>query len=557
MPSSTAVRNVAVVGHRGAGKTTLVEALLHAAGAIGRAGDVQDGTTTCDHEDVERRLGHSVLLGVTALEHDGVVVNLLDTPGSPELVGALRAGLRAADAVLFVVSGVGGLDPATAQLWAECEAAGVPRAVAVTQLDRARADVDEAIALCQRLLSEDVLPVSLPMHDDDGAVAGLLSLLDLRLVDHSSGARVVRAAEPEHLALVADLRGDLVETVLAQSDDDTLLDRYLDDDDVDAEVLVRELEAGVGRGDLWPALPVAPLLGVGLQELLDLLTRAFPPPDQVEPLPASRPDGTPVEPLPADPHGPLLAEVVRVAVPGAYVRVRSGTLRVGDAVDLAGRGATVEALAHALGADLRPLDACPAGDVCLVAGLASAATGDTLSSPDQPLLLAPWRLPQPQHAVALEPAPDVEGALQELVAQDPTVQVESRASTRQLLLWCLGPLHAEVLLDRLQAQLGRPVATAEVAVPVEHAPDGTRLQPWWEVEVDVPEPFGRTVRSDLSGRRATGATLVAREDDDGRVVVRAELPEDELLGYAVALGALTYGTGSFTRRPLGSRPAPR
>jgi elongation factor G len=144
------VRNVAVVGHSGAGKTTLVEALLAAAGAITRAGDVQDGTTTCDSEDVERRLGHSVALAVAALEHAGTKVNLLDTPGSPDFVGELRAGLRAADGVLFVVSAAGGLDAVTSALWAECERAGMPRAVVVTQLDRARADFDETVALCQR-----------------------------------------------------------------------------------------------------------------------------------------------------------------------------------------------------------------------------------------------------------------------------------------------------------------------------------------------------------------------------------------------------------------------
>ena len=169
-----AVRNVAVVGHSGAGKTTLVEALLLAAGAIARAGDVQDGTTTCDTEEVEQRLGHSVSLAVAPLEHAGVKVNLLDTPGSPDFVGELRAGLRAADAALFVVSSVGGLDAVTAQLWSECEAVGIPRAVVVTQLDRARADFDEAVALCQRLLSPEVRPMSLPMHDDDGGVAGLM-----------------------------------------------------------------------------------------------------------------------------------------------------------------------------------------------------------------------------------------------------------------------------------------------------------------------------------------------------------------------------------------------
>ena len=136
------VRNIALVGHRGAGKTTLLEALLHAAGAVHRPGRVEDGTTVSDSDELERRRQHSVSLAVAAVEHAGVKLNLLDTPGSPDFVGELRAGLRAADGVLFVVSATGGLDAVTAQLWSECAAVGIPRAVVITQLDRPRADFD-------------------------------------------------------------------------------------------------------------------------------------------------------------------------------------------------------------------------------------------------------------------------------------------------------------------------------------------------------------------------------------------------------------------------------
>src|SRR3954453_6739999 len=152
------VRNVALVGHAGSGKTTLAEALLVATGALPRMGRIEDGTTSLDNEEVEVRQQRSVSLGVASVEHDGHKITLLDTPGSPDFVGELRAGLRAADAALFVVSAVNGVDAATVALWDECAAVGMPRAVVLSQLDRPRADIDEAVRMCQLMLGGGVFP---------------------------------------------------------------------------------------------------------------------------------------------------------------------------------------------------------------------------------------------------------------------------------------------------------------------------------------------------------------------------------------------------------------
>src|ERR671916_2965588 len=155
------VRNVVLVGHSGSGKTTLVEALLAATGTIGRAGSVTDGTTVCDHDPAAVKQQRSVSLSCAPLMHNDVKVNLLDTPGYADFVGELRAGLRAADAALFVVSAVDGMDAATAALWDECANVGMPRGVAVTRLDHPRADFDETVALCQRVFGDNVLPLYL------------------------------------------------------------------------------------------------------------------------------------------------------------------------------------------------------------------------------------------------------------------------------------------------------------------------------------------------------------------------------------------------------------
>src|SRR4051812_15744448 len=172
------VRNVALVGHAGSGKTTLAEALLVATGALPRAGRVEDGTTCLDTEEVEVRQQRSVSLGVATVEHDGHKITLLDTPGSPDFVGELRAGLRAADAALFVVSAVNGVDATTVQLWEECAAVGMPRAVVITQLDRARADVDDTVRACRTMLGDGVLPMHLLERGPDGGVTALVSLLE-------------------------------------------------------------------------------------------------------------------------------------------------------------------------------------------------------------------------------------------------------------------------------------------------------------------------------------------------------------------------------------------
>ena len=197
-----AVRNVVLVGHTGAGKTTLVEALLAAEGAVNRAGRVEDGNTVTDFEEIEHRLGRSVSLAAAPLTVDGIKVNLLDAPGYADFAGDLRAGLRAADAALFVVSAADGVDGSTQLLWDECAAVGLPRAVVVTKLDAARADFDEMVLICQRVFGDGVAPLYLPLLDDEEQVGGVIGLLTRQIYDYSGGTRETASADPEHLELI-------------------------------------------------------------------------------------------------------------------------------------------------------------------------------------------------------------------------------------------------------------------------------------------------------------------------------------------------------------------
>ncbi|WP_027343454.1 elongation factor G-like protein EF-G2 [Hamadaea tsunoensis] len=486
------VRNVVLVGHSGAGKTTLVEALLAATGTIGRAGTVTEGTTVCDNDPAAVRQQRSVALACAPLMHDGVKVNLLDTPGYADFTGELRAGLRAADAALFVVSAVDGMDAATGTLWEECAAVGMPRAVAVTRLDHPRADFDEVVALCGRVFGDGVIPLYLPMHGDDGeSVVGLMGLLTQRVYDYTNGHPAeVRDPDPEHLPAIEEARNELIEGIIAESEDETLMDRYLGGEELDVAVLVADLEKAVARGHFYPVIPVNAPSGVGLDTLLELLTSAFPTPLE-HPLPAvATVDGRPAEAITCDPDGPLVAEVVKTTIDPyvgrvSLVRVFSGTLKPETAIHISGHGLAErghfdhdsdERIAHIyspLGAQLREVTSCIAGDICAITKSTAAETGDTISAKDRPLLIEAWDMPEPLLPVAVVPKTRADEDvlaknLARLAAGDPTLRLERNPETHQLVLWTMGEAHADVVLDRLRAG-GVELSTEPVRVALREA----------------------------------------------------------------------------------------
>jgi len=486
------VRNVVLVGHSGAGKTTLVEALLAATGTIPRSGSVTDGTTVCDNDPAAVRQQRSVSLACAPLQHGNTKINLLDTPGYADFVGELRAGLRAADAALFVVSAADGMDAATVSLWEECAAVGMPRAVAVTRLDHPRADFDETVALCGRVFGDGVMPLYLPMHGDDGeSVAGLIGLLTQRVYDYTNGHPAqVRDPDAEHLPAIEEARNELIEGIIAESEDETLMDRYLGGEQLDVQTLVEDLEKAVARGHFYPVVPVVATAGVGLDALLELLTSAFPTPLE-HPLPAvAGVDGSPQAPLTCDPDGPLVAEVVKTTIDSfvgrvSLVRVFSGTLKPDTSIHISGHGLeerghadhdTDERIAHVyspLGANLREVTSCIAGDICAITKSSAAETGDTISAKDKPLLVDPWEMPEPLLPVAIVPKTrSDEDALAKnlarLAAGDPTLRLERNAETHQLVLWCMGEAHADVVLERLRAG-GVELSTEPVRVALREA----------------------------------------------------------------------------------------
>ncbi|HAP89706.1 MAG TPA: elongation factor G-like protein EF-G2, partial [Arthrobacter bacterium] len=273
------VRNVALVGHSGAGKTLLIEALLAAHGMISRKGSIAEGTTVGDSDPSAVRQQRSVTLSLVPLLLNGIKVNLLDTPGYPDYIGELRAGVRAADAALFVVSAVDGIDATTTALWGECERLGTPRAVVITRVDHPRADYDGALAACQQAFGDSVLPLYVPVRTG-GETTGLLGLLTGMVSDYSAGEprATTRDADPGERSGSETARGQLIEGIIAESEDETLMDRYLGGEDIDADVLVADLETAVARGSFFPVLPTSAITGLGTAELMQILTRGFPSP---------------------------------------------------------------------------------------------------------------------------------------------------------------------------------------------------------------------------------------------------------------------------------------
>lgn len=680
------IRNVALVGHSGAGKTLLIEALLAANGMITRKGSIADGTTVGDSDPAAVHQQRSVTVSLVPLVVDDIKVNLLDTPGYPDFIGELRAGLRASDAALFVVSAVDGIDATTTALWGECAHMGLPRAVVITRMDHPRANYDGALAACQKAFGDGVLPLCVPVRTG-GEATDLLGLLPQEVTDYSSGdaAPEVRAAEADEREEAATARGALIEGIIAESEDETLMDRYLEGGDIDTAALAADLETAIARGSFFPVLPTSAVTGLGTAELLDLLVRAFPAPVERNLPDATGLSGEPAGSLACDPSGPLAAEVVRTSNDPflgriCLVRVFSGTLREDSPVHVGGHGLadrghqdhdTDERVTHIyspLGATLRPVPYCVAGDMCALAKLGSAETGDTISARENPLLLATWEMPEPLLPVAVEAdsrsdEDALARSLGRIAAGDPTLRVDRNAETHQLVLWCMGEAHAEVVLDRLRDQ-GVKLHTVDVVTPLRetfaapatghgrhvkqsgghgqyavcdievepldrgggfefvdktvggvipgtfipsiekgvraqmekgvsagfpvvdlrvtlvggkaHSVDSSDaafqaagalalreaaaagkiqlLEPVSSVSIMVADEHVGTVMSDLSGRRGrlTGTT----SSGEGLTEISAEVPDQELLRYAVELRALTAGTGRFRRQYLRHDPVP-
>ncbi|SPM33505.1 Translation elongation factor EF-G, a GTPase [Mycobacterium rhizamassiliense] len=491
------VRNIVLVGPSGGGKTTLVETLLVAAGVLVRPGSIVDGSTICDYDDAEIRQQRSVGVAVVSLLHDGVKINLVDTPGYADFVGELRAGLRAADCALFVIAANEGVDEPTKSLWQECRQVGMPRAVAITKLDHARANYAEALAAAQDAFGDKVMPLYLPIGP--ASCEGLIGLLSQTRYLYAGGKRTTAAPEDSDAERIEDARGTLIEGIIEESEDESLMERYLGGEAIDEAVLIEDLERAIARGSFFPVIPVCSGTGVGTLELLEVATRGFPSPME-HPLPeVFTPLGAPHAELACDAGAPLLAEVVKTTSDPyvgrvSLVRVFSGTIKPDTTVHVSGhfssffgesngsdsRASThpdhdederIGVLSFPLGKQQRPAPAVVAGDICAIGKLSRAETGDTLSDKAEPLVLKPWTMPEPLLPIAIAAHAKTDEdklsvGLGRLAAEDPTLRIAQNQETHQIVLWCMGEAHAGVVLDALANRYGVTVDTVQLRIPL-------------------------------------------------------------------------------------------
>ena len=467
-----AIRNVALVGHNGAGKTALAEALLVAAGAIKRAGRVEDGTTVTDHEPEEHQRQQSLSLAVAPFEWRGHKINLIDTPGYADFVGEVEAALDVADLAVVVVSAVEGVEAQTEAVWKLAAARDLPRLVFVTKLDRERASFERTVEQLRERLGDGLELLELPIGAES-SFQGVADLLTEKAYVYEGAARkdvpvpddLLEREHAEHDRLVEDI----------VSGDDAMLERFLEGDVPSPEELERTLAHEVDLDMVFPVLCGSSATGVGIDRLADMLV-------EVAPSPADRPPrtvlagDTEVEVAP-DPTGQPLAYVFKT-IADPYVgqlslfRVLSGTIRADDRLvnPRTGSEERLHGLFTLFGREQTPVTELPAGDIGAVAKLSATRTGDTLAPKGTPVQV-PAR-PQPPAAFRLAikaktQADDdkLSSSLARLLDEDPSLSVSRDEVTHQTLLGGAGEAHLAVAIERLKRKFGVEVVTEEVRIP--------------------------------------------------------------------------------------------
>ncbi|CAN5259924.1 elongation factor G [soil metagenome] len=468
------IRNVVLVGHSGAGKTSLMEALLFTSGTINRMGSVQDGNTVSDFDPEEVRRGISVSLAMAPIAWNGVKVNVLDAPGYADFIGDAKSALRAADACLFVVSAVDGVEVQTEVVWEMAAEAGLPRVVFVNKMDRERASFDRTMDGLVAAFGSQVAPIQLPIGEEHD-FSGIVDLISHRAYRYDAGPIGTEGDWPEDLAAKADPYRERLADSVAEADD-TLLEKYLEEGELSTEEIVRGVRAGLAQARLVPVLVGAATQHIGADRLLAFVAEALPSPLDRPPATVSTRDGGTQE-RPTDPNGPLAALVFKT-VSDPYVgrinlfRVFSGRIRPDSSVFNASKGTEerVGQLFTLRGKEHETVGEIPAGDIGAVAKLSHAATGDTFSLKSDPVVLPPVELPEPLLAMAIEPKTKgdedkLSTAIARVREDDPSFRVERSAETHETVMYGMGEAHLDTMVERMRRKFGVEVLTHAARVP--------------------------------------------------------------------------------------------
>ncbi|HEX4463557.1 MAG TPA: elongation factor G [Solirubrobacterales bacterium] len=474
------IRNVALVGHRGCGKTSLHEAMLFEAGAVKRLGTVADGSTVSDHEPDEQERSLSINASLACFEHSGREINLIDTPGEPSFVADAIAALRVADAAVVVVSGVTGVEVHTERLWRRADAEGLARLVFVNMLDRERADFYRALDSLKAAFGAHVVATEIPIGSEH-EVRGVIDLIDRKAFlydDIGPGAAREVAIPEEERERAEEYRERLMDEVAENSD--ALMERYLDGEEIDHDEIVRVLKQGVTEGQIFPVTCGIATANLGTGRLLEALVEDLPSPAMRGARAASGPDGEAIE-IEPDEQGPLVAYVFKtLADPYTgrvnLFRVYRGTLASDSQAFNVSRGQKerIGQLGQPLGKELRPCPELGAGDIGAVAKLKETRAGDVLCAGPEEIGVEPLDLPNPVMAFAYEPKSkgDEEkaaAAVRRLTEEDPTLDVHRDAQTGEQIIAGLTQVHVEVIVARMKRRFGVEIELHPPRVPYQES----------------------------------------------------------------------------------------
>ncbi|GAB3350605.1 elongation factor G [Lysobacter tyrosinilyticus] len=475
-------RNIGVIAHIDAGKTTLTERLLWASGAIHRIGEVHDGAATTDFSDIERRRG--ITIGAAAVRLDWTPhgeplhrLTLIDTPGHIDFAIEVERSLRVLDGAVAVFSAVDGVQPQSETVWRQAQRHGVPRIAFVNKMDRPGADFARVLTQLRDKLDAQPWPLGIPLGSD-GAFDGWVDLVHRTVVRWNDAGETQRTPWSAHdVATYGPARQQLIEAVAGH--DDTLAEAYINERPIDDAMLRAALRRGVLAGAGVPVLAGSAIRNKGVDTLLDAVVHYLPSPLDRPATQAER-DGVETQ-LAADPNGPLAALVFKIAHqahgPVTYVRVYSGTLRVGDSVwcSRQERARRVGRLAIVQADRTHDVTQAVAGEIVAILGWKDAVSGETLSAPTVPLVLESiraqpavlsWRLSAQNAADLIR----LGQGLASLAQEDPSFRVESDPDTGETLVWGMGELHLDVMVERLRSEWNVEVRTGTPRVAYQETP---------------------------------------------------------------------------------------
>ncbi|MGW0540406.1 elongation factor G [Streptomyces griseoincarnatus] len=464
------VRNLGILAHVDAGKTTVTERILYATGTTHKRGEVHDGTTVTDFDPQERDRGITIFSAAVTCSWDGHRINLIDTPGHVDFADEVERSLRVLDGAVAVFDAVAGVEPQSESVWRQADRHGVPRIAFVNKMDRAGADLDTAVASVRERLHPAPLAVQLPVGAE-AAFTGVVDLLGMRALTWSDdGEARDPAPVPDALREEALRRRRLLEEAVAELHP-AALEEFCDTGALRTGTVTAALRDLTARGEAVVVLCGSAYRNRGIEPLLDAVLAYLPSPLDVPPVRGTH-DGAEQERT-ADPAAPLAALAFKVNATATgrltYLRVYSGTIEQGDTVwdATAGRAERVGRILRVTADRHARLDRAIAGDIVAVVGLKGARAGATLCAPDTPLMLEPPGTAEPVVSVAVEALRGTDtgrlaSALARLAEEDPSLVVRTDTETGQTVLSGMGELHLEVAVERvrsdhgLEVNVGRP-----------------------------------------------------------------------------------------------------